>query len=404
MIDGGPHVERFSQVVTAGFAATAISYGPARMGFGLFVPEFRAAFSMSTTTVGLVSALGFLGFFLGLLITGRLLDRRGPVMPVLSGLSAATAGLVIVAVAPNPGVLALGVFLAASSAGFAWTPFNDAVHRKIRDVDRPTALSEISTGTSAGIVLAAALALAMVLSDIDWRICWALFAALGGLSLGANWLALRDVDKAATTGRRPGWHDLMHTAALPLFVIAFVFGTTSAIYISFAADHLLQRGGVPGLKPAATPAVMFIVYGLFGLMGLVTAWAKSNIGLPWLARLLMMAGALSLALLALSPIGWAGLIGSAGLQGLNVMMTSALLAFWSARLFPAIPAFSFTATLMATAAGSVIGPTIGGAVADAIGASAMFAGAAALPALAAMILRDRDVQERPAQFVATASA
>lgn len=394
----------FHRLSAAGFAATAISYGPARMGFGLFVPEFRTAFSMSTTTVGLVSALGFLGFFLGLLITGRLLDRRGPVMPVLSGLSAATAGLAIVAVAPSPGVLALGVFLAASSAGFAWTPFNDAVHRKIRDVDRPTALSEISTGTSVGIVLAAALALTMVLSNIDWRICWALFAALGGLSLGANWLALRDVDKAAGTGRRPGWHDLMHIAALPLFVIAFVFGTTSAIYISFAADHLLQRGGVPGLRPAATPSVMFIVYGLFGLMGLVTAWAKSNIGLPWLARLLMMAGALSLALLALSPGGWAGLIGSAGLQGLNVMMTSALLAFWSERLFPAFPAFSFTATLMATAAGSVIGPAVGGAVSDAIGASAMFLGAAALPALAAMILRDRDVQERPAPFVAAAAA
>jgi 5,10-methylenetetrahydromethanopterin reductase len=114
------------------------------MGFDLFVPEFRSAFSMSTSTVGLVSSFGLLGFLLGLLIAQALLARRGPEAPVPSGLIAATVGMGIVALEPNLFVLAIGVFLAASSAGFAWTPFYDAVHRKVRDVDRATALSEIS--------------------------------------------------------------------------------------------------------------------------------------------------------------------------------------------------------------------------------------------------------------------
>ena len=54
----------FQSLSAAGFAATAISYGPGRVGFGLFVPAFSGAFSLDGTTIGLISSLGFGGFFL----------------------------------------------------------------------------------------------------------------------------------------------------------------------------------------------------------------------------------------------------------------------------------------------------------------------------------------------------
>src|SRR6056297_697663 len=114
----GHAMPRFWSLSAAGFAATAISYGPGRMGFGLFVPEFRDAFSMSTSAIGFVSSFGFLGFFIGLLTAQALLRRRGPELPVLCGLSAATLGMGLVAVAASLPVLAIGVFLATSSAGF----------------------------------------------------------------------------------------------------------------------------------------------------------------------------------------------------------------------------------------------------------------------------------------------
>ena len=40
----------------AGFAATAVAYGPARVGYGLFVPDFREAFGLSTGAAGLVGS------------------------------------------------------------------------------------------------------------------------------------------------------------------------------------------------------------------------------------------------------------------------------------------------------------------------------------------------------------
>lgn len=289
----------------------------------------------------------------------------------------------------------VGVFLAASSAGFAWTPFNDAVHRKVRDVDRPIALSEISTGTSVGIALAGTSALAMVLLEFDWRFCWAVFAGASALALVGNWAALRQVEKSPENGPHTGEHDLLQIVAIPLFAIAFIYGITSAVYISFAADHFAQQG-LPGIPDGATPALVFIFYGLFGLFGLLTDQVRDAIGLTWLLRALLLAASVSLALAALMSGSWLGLVSSAGLQGVNVMMTSAVLALWSERLFPSFPSLGFTASLLSTAAGSVIGSAVAGMVSDGIGPEAMFYGTAVLPLVAAAAVRARFVVERPA--------
>ncbi|MGR3757276.1 MAG: MFS transporter [Tranquillimonas sp.] len=396
-MEEGSIIKPFWSLSAAGFAATAVAFGPGRMGFGLFVPEFRSAFSMSTSTVGFVSSLGFLGFFIGLLIAPALLARRGAESPVLTGLAAATVGMGMVALAPNVPIVAVGVFLAASSAGLAWTPFNDAIHRKVEDVDRPAALSGVSTGTGVGIVLAGLAAFVMVTGGLSWRICWAFFTGASACAFLGNWIALRGIERDANGRQEKGWRDLAGTVAIPLYAIGFAYGTNSAIYISFAADHLVEAGGVPGVPVGVTPALVYIFYGLFGLAGVLTGRIKDMMGLPMLLRLLMLAGALSLALLALAQGTWAGLVSSAGLQGIHVMMTSAVLAFWSERLFPSLPSLSFTTALLAAAAGSVLGPAIAGLASSAFGADAMFLGTAALPAATAILLRDRHVQERPAR-------
>jgi len=388
----------FQSLSAAGFAATAISFGPGRMGFGLFVPEFKATFAMSDTTVGLVSGLGFLGFFVALVLAQAMLGRAGPRAPVALGLLAAATGTALVALAQTVPTLALGVFLAGSSAGFAWTPFNDAVHRKIRDFDRPTALTEISTGTSLGVALAGLAALGLIATDLSWRACWAGFSVASLIALAANWAALRDVEPGGAPRPRTAWDELCHTAALPLFAVAFVYGSTSAIYISFAADHLRAAGGTLGLPASATPGLVFVIYGLCGLAGLATARINAAIGLATLLRGLMLAGAGSLALVALIPGTWAGLVLSAGLQGLHVMMVSAVLASWSERLFPALPSLSFTAALLATAGGSMIGPALAGVAADALGAQAMFLAAASLPGALTLVLQPPRIRERAAML------
>ena len=383
-------IARAPNLSTAGFAATMISFGPARMGFGLFAPEFRSAFSLSTSAVGLVSRIGFTGFLFGLLLTQALLVRRGAQTPVLFGLMAATAGMALVAAAPNAAILAIGVFVAGSSAGFTWTPFNDAVHVNVAQPQRPGALSKISTGTSVGVAAAASAAYLVSLHELSWRSSWALFAIAGGLALLFNHSAWsRAARKTGASIAGGSWRKFLATPAVSLFVVAVVVGTASAIYISFAADRMTRTGGVAGVPLRGTGALVFMVYGICGLAGLLTGRLRKAIGLAPVLRITMLAGAASLALLALAPGTWIGLVLSAGLQGLYVMMTSAIMAFWSDRLYPAYPAFGFNVTLLVMAAGSVMGPYTAGLASDAFGAGPVFLASAALAVLPLIFLRRR---------------
>jgi len=385
----------FARLSFAGFCATAISYGPARMGFGLFLPQFGVEFDISSKLAGIISSLGFLGFLLGLMMAGVMTMRRGPRLPVLCGLLAAAIGMGLVAAAANVFVLAGGVFLAMSSAGFSWTPFNNAVHRRIADEARPASLSIVSTGTSVGIVAAGAAALAMGFGGVSWRMCWALFAVAGTLSFLINRAALKDMAGDPGSGAAGRWRALVQKPAAPLFAVSFIFGVTSAIYISFAVDIVARAGGISGLPASASGSVIFICYGVFGFLGLVTGAAKKTVGLPGLLRLLFLFSALSHLAVAVAAGHWAGIIASAGLQGVYVMMTSAILAFWSDRLFPERPSQSFTAVLLAMAAGSVLGPAVAGFALQALGGEAMFLGTAALAIFAAISVRAKLVRERP---------
>ncbi|WP_397542548.1 MFS transporter [Roseovarius salis] len=382
-------MHRLWKLSAAGFAATAITYGPARMGFGLFLSEFRSEFPMSNGIAGLISSLGFFGMLLGLVAAYAALALIGPRLPVVLGLGLAALGMGLVVSAPNLMVLSVGVFLAMTSAGFAWSPFNTIVNRQIPRAARPAALSIVSTGTSLGIAAAGATALALGLGEFSWRAAWTAFTLAGAAALTANLLALRDLPRQMGPSPHQPWGILLHGSALPLYGIALSFGVTTAIYISFAADRIEQAGGLPGLPDGASSAVIFVCFGVCGLVGLATARVEAMIGLAGLLCMLLITSALSLILVALAPGSWTGVVLSAGLQGAFVMKMSAVLSFWSERLFPLLPSRSFTAALIAVAAGSVLGPVAAGVMSDRFGAVPMFLCVAAVSVATLLILVPR---------------
>jgi len=384
----------FWKLAAAGFTATAITYGPARMGFGLFLPEFKTVFSLSSGTAGLISGLGFLGMLFGLISAYGATAASGPRLPVLMGLFSATLGMGMIAAATSLPVLATGVFLAMTSAGFAWAPFNNAVHRQVQDGARPAALSIISTGTSLGIAAAGATAFAVGGSDLSWRVAWAAFAIASAMAFIGNFGALRDVAGSPGPVSILPWAVLLRRSAMPLYAISLSFGVTTAIYISFAADRIKQSGGLPQLQPDMSPAIMFVSFGLFGLVGLTTGRCVELAGLPRLLRLLMLASALSLVLVALAPTSWTGVLLSACFQGGFVMMMSAILALWSERLFPNLPSLSFTTALVAVTGGSVLGPVGAGFISDSFGAAPMFVATATISLVTALAIQPRHIQDR----------
>ncbi len=70
-------------------------------------------------------------------------------MALLAGLFA-TVGIVVVAVAPSAGVLAVGVLVAGSSTGLASPPLAAAVARWVQEEVRDTAQTVVKAGTGLG--------------------------------------------------------------------------------------------------------------------------------------------------------------------------------------------------------------------------------------------------------------
>ncbi|MCM5703997.1 hypothetical protein [Larsenimonas salina] len=153
---------------------------------------------------------------------------------------------------------------------------------------------------------------------------------------------------------------------------------TNGIYLSFAVTEVGEAGGLPGLKEALSGPVLYMSFGVAGLLGLFTAELNQRLGIAALVAGIFLASAVSLALIGIAPATWAGLIVSAGLQGMCVMMLSAIYSFWSNNLFPALATLGFTAVLTVFAFGNIVGPALAGALAPMTGISGVFLMSAAV--------------------------
>ena len=375
-------------IALGGALATAVAFGPARMGYGLFLPRFRDTFSLSTTGAGLIVSAAFAAFFCALLVSAYLVARHGPRTPVVGGSLAAAIGMALIAIAQSKAMLAGGTVLAATSAGLCWSPFNDAAGRAIASGLRDRALTVVSTGTTVGIAGAGACALAVAALDWHWRAVWFGFSALAVLCAVLNAYALHRLPvKSTSSFDHSTFERLAEKAVRPIYFIACSFGVTSGIYLSFAVDHVNAAGGLTGLQAGASGAVLFIAFGIGGTLGLLTADVEQRIGLRRLVQTLFPCSATSLLLVGIWPNTWVSVTGSAALQGLCLMSLSAIFSFVSQRLYPDLPTQSFTAVLATYAFGNAIGPILAGYVAGASSLAFAFTAAGVLSLVTSLVFR-----------------
>ena len=368
-------------IAIAGFGATAIAFGPARMGFGLFLPEFRQSFALTTTLAGLIASAGFAAFLFALPLTAWLVRLDRPKLPVIAGTLSASLGFLAVSIATGPLQLLVGIMLASASAGLCWAPFNDAAERFVSERSRASVLAVIASGTSLGIILAAGLSLAVTYGVFSWRQAWAGFSAV---ALFIAFAASFEMPNPARRDKSPrllaDLSLLFLRPAIPLYFATLCFGATNAIYFSLSADRVVTAGGLPGLREGAAAAIIFLSYGACGLLGVFTGWAEAKTGMERLIRLVFTAASVSLILVALAPQSWSAVLVSSGLQGAALMAASAIFSIWSLRLFPGNGTTGFVAALMGLAIGSILGPAIAGLVSTHAGPVVMFL-SASTPAL-----------------------
>ena len=360
----------------AGFAATAVAYGPARTGYGLFVPDFREEYGLSTGTAGIIGSGIQAGFLLALVATALLVARLGPRLLVAAGGLSAIVGMLLVALSPNPAMLAVGVLVAGMTAGFCWSPYNDLAEWTVPARSRARVLSAVSTGTTLGIAVSGLVALAAAVGGLPWRAAWLAFVVAAGLSAVLNALLLpgmgrqRDVASGGQTGL--GW--LFRGGSAALFVVAFSFGVVNAFYWSFNAD-IVSSAGFP--LPNAGP-ILYAVLGAAGFVGLLTGDLIDRLGLDRTLRITILCLGAGALLLGIAPGSLAVVGASAVLYGAGVMLMSALLSLWSSAVFDERPSEGFTAALLFFGAGGVVGPAALGALGSTFGLGSAFVAAAVI--------------------------
>lgn len=369
--DGAP--EAAWKLGLAGLLAVGVSYGFARYGYGLFVPHLRREHDLSLTTLGAIASAGYVGYLTALVAVGVLVSKIGPRALILTGTLCATAGMLLVALAPGPVLLTAGIVVAGSSSGWVWAPFSDAVKWTAPASSRERLLAVISTGTTFGVIVAAPAAL--LAGPRTWRLVWLAFAAAALIVTVYNATAVRagplDPDRR-TMLRRYGVRWFARPAAVPLYLTALAFGVLGSVFWSFAVALVAQARG----SGDATAPVFWLVVGCSGVAGILTGSLVRRVGLRW-SHLVIVAGlAAGIGMLGAAP-GWLpAILGSALLYGASFMAMAALLAIWSSTVFPDQPATGFSATVLLLGLGSLAGPVVAGAVAERHGLPAAFALAA----------------------------
>ena len=367
----------------AGFVAIAVAFGPARNGFGLFLPDFREEFGLSVELSGVIASGVQAGYLFALAAVGLSVAKLGPRPLVMLGGLTGALGMILVSFATGVWVLAAGAILAGTSAGWSWAPYNDAADRMVPPRLQGRVLSIVSTGTTFGIVAAGVVAFAM---GSSWRAAWISFAVAALLGVALNAFVLptgrhedQDTSRDAGSGDatvRSFLEWLVRRESVPLFTVAFSFGVFSAFYYAFAVDYVSRAGGFTGV---AGP-LFFVVLGTAGFVGLFTGEVVSRFGLRRVLLVVLVSQGVSAFLLGAAPAWWPAVVVSAALFGADVMLMSALLAMWSSHVFAGQPSTGFSATLVLAGTGSVVGPAALGTFAGGfgLGAAFLFAGAISL--------------------------
>ncbi|MGN8162086.1 MFS transporter [Pantoea vagans] len=344
-----------------GFSLIAVTYGMARFSWGLMLPSISADIPFSPQQAGLLSACSFVAYCLTILTAAALADRYGARLTALLAALSAASGLLLLACASSPLLLATGLFVAGLSSGLASPALAAAVSNRIAVADQPRINTLINAGTSAGIILTV-----VILSVLPggWRAACLLFALLS-LACLLPVMRVLSVHGAGRAARVTRWYQRLYRRAMRrLMGIALMSGLVSAAWWSFGSALLRQHVGVD----AETARLLWLVAGGAGIVGAATGPVAARIGLNAVYRLSLCGMALPLLVLAFSHGESAGLLIAVACCGAGYVTLSGVLLVWGAQATAEEPATGVGILFFMLAAGQVAGSLLFGQLYAALGA------------------------------------
>lgn len=338
-----------------GFGLIAVCYGFARFAFGLFLPQIDADLSLSSTVSGLISGGAFLGYCIAIVLSAYLTERIGARAVAVAAALVAAVGMVGIAAAPSPLLLATAVMLAGSSTGLASPPMAAAVATIVRPDQQSTTNTIINAGTSAGVVLSGPIALML---GGQWRLAFAGFAVAAFIMSVAAAISVPSETKAApkTSAGLPPFNSVI----VRLITAAFLMGASSTTLWSFGGQLVsLQLGW-----NTTGAGLLWIAIGAAGIAGASAGTLVARFGIDrthWLFLTALAAGIMLVGTSITTPL--LALCGGMLFGAAYIMLTGVYL-IWGVTALPDRPATGLMIGFLTIAIGQTAGAPLFGFLMD----------------------------------------
>jgi predicted MFS family arabinose efflux permease len=357
-------------IATAGIGMVGTSFGMARYGYGLLLPDIRASYGLTGGQLGLIGASSYVAYLVAS-VAAAVAAKLGARGLIAAGGACAAGGMLLAGLSRSPAMLVAGLLIAGASAGLVYPPFSDVTASGVDPHRRSRVLATISSGTGWGVAIAAPVAIAL---GAHWRTAWLVFAAAAVLATGWALAVLPRSRPARATlpALKASWFVCPRSG--PLLAGALLIGLASSVYWTFAVDLLVGSGSL-----SSSQSRLFLgVVGVASVAGMIGGDASRRIGAGATFAAAVIGEGAALALLALGPGSLVIAALSAALFGIGYNVAVSIETLWSARVFASRPSAGLASVMFMSAAGLLIGPPIAGFLADAAGMRPVFLAGALL--------------------------
>ncbi|MGG4345695.1 MFS transporter [Paenibacillus lautus] len=342
------------RIVFPGIAMIGVSYALARFSFGMFLPDIAESLNLMEAALGAVSSLAYLAYCVALLTSSVFIYRAGEHTVVqMAGLSA-VLGMIGIAIAPNLYILAVGVFVAGLSSGWASPALSQVATLTLKPADRDRGNTWINTGTSFGLILSGPVVL---LFTEHWRLSYSLFALIGIGVMLWNWKTA-PAGKSRKNEKPVSGHRLFNQwkRSGDLLIASFLVGTSSAIYWTFSRSYLTAEYDMSYIESAA----FWIMMGISGILGGIAGGTIKQFGLAMAYRFTLVILVLSIAMITVPFVLMIYVSGI--LFGIAYIFMTGVFIVWGTRLFANNPSVAVSLSFLLLGIGQSLGSVIAGAI------------------------------------------
>ena len=248
-------------------------------GFGLslvpaMLPRIEAEFDSGYGVLGLSVATGLIAYAIGSLLASPVM-RRVPTRALLNSTYAVTgSGLMLIALADSPSVLAGAVVLLGLSAPISWTASNHVARETVEPGRLASVLAAASGGSALGVVVNAVLVRTSG-SVHHWRLSFWLASGVAALSIVVTTRAFTSAMRLpGSSGRRLRriFGDVLTDQTGRLIVVTS--GVSGVVVFTLAT--FLTATALDEMGTTDTLAALLVLIG--GSVGLVASIAMGRLG------------------------------------------------------------------------------------------------------------------------------